>query len=283
MRVTLYLLLTILAGATLYGGEAADPEEALRQAGAEVRHGAVLLRGLEAGKLAALIPHLKALPDLRILSLAGSQARDADIQELAALPQLTSVDLSGTTVSDAGLAALKGLGPLESVRLNDTKIGALDSLKVHAAALRELQLDGTALNDAALESLGLFTKLTALSLRKTAATSAGLAALKDLVALQSLDLSDTGVDGAVLAHLAKLPELKSLKLSNTKIDDASLAALREAPKLTWLFLDGTSVSDSAVESLAALKLEVLNLRRTKLTEAGLAKLAGTLPKIIILK
>ena len=84
-----------------------------------------------------------------------------------------------------------------------------------------------------------------------------------------------------------LPSLKGLVLDDNPLGDAGLAALlpalRRLPPLIQLCLAGTSIGDEGVASLVAqptagaLKsLEVLNLDRNQITDAGCATLASAL-------
>jgi hypothetical protein len=73
------------------------------------------------------------------ISLADTQAKDADLERLKAFPQLQSLDLSGTRVTDAGVATLKGLSSLKSLILTGTAVtnASVNDLK---QALPELQV-----------------------------------------------------------------------------------------------------------------------------------------------
>ncbi len=99
-------------------------------------------------------------------------------------------------------------------------------------------------------------------------------ALTSLACAYAPALSDKG-----LAALPKAaPHLTHLSLQGTKITAAGLASLREL-KLTSLSLQNSDFDDAAVENLSRLDtLTRLDVKRTKMTEAGAKKLAAALPK-----
>ena len=76
-----------------------------------------------------------------------------------------------------------------------------------------------------------------------------------------------------LAKIGQLSHMGHLDLTETNVTDADLAALRGASSLKSLVLNDTSVSDEGLKHLIGLPLTTLNLRRTKITPAGLESLA----------
>lgn len=115
---------------------------------------------------------------------------------------------------------------------------------------------------------------------------------------QRLDNDRSAVD--IAPHLAHFPRLRSLLLSGPFIDDAGMATvgrlkrletfyqwdgqhltdagvmhLRDMPRLTYIHLAMSQVGDRGMEALAKLpNLEGLAMQRNKVTDAGLAHLAG---------
>ena len=62
------------------------------------------------------------LPDLRQLTLSGTQITDEGLATLVNLKNLNALDISNTAITDQGLAALGGLSSLNSVSLTGTQV-----------------------------------------------------------------------------------------------------------------------------------------------------------------
>ena len=56
------------------------------------------------------------------VTLAGTQATDADLARLKSFPKLRSLNLSGTPITDAGLVHLKKLNQLVTLTLTGTRV-----------------------------------------------------------------------------------------------------------------------------------------------------------------
>ena len=106
-----------------------------------------------------------------------------------------------------------------------------------------------------------------------------MALLKSIPSLVSVNLAQSKVTDAGLAALADLPAVSSLTLSDTAITDAGLAHVRKLTRLNTLALDGTSVTDAAASVTALPSLGLIDLRRTRATDAGVAKLKAAKPSI----
>lgn len=116
--------------------------------------------------------------------------------------------------------------------------------------LRELNLNGAKIDDAALGVIASIPHLT------------------------HLGLSDAKITDHGLLKLAALRQLKSLQLSRTSIGNAGLAALRELTKLETLYLDDTKVGDDGLDHLANLRrLRVLSLDKASEVDLGLLEIA----------
>jgi hypothetical protein len=80
-----------------------------------------------------------------------------------------------------------------------------------------------------------------------------------------------------IQHLHSISELRAIFADNTRITDAGISQLPGLP-LRWLGLNGTMISDASVPYLAKLEqLERLDVEETRLSEAGLVRLAQALP------
>jgi len=80
----------------------------------------------------------------------------------------------------------------------------------------ELTLDGTEVDDQALDQIRHFPQLRRLSLYGASITDEGLAKLKGSRYLAALGLGNTAVSDRGLKHLEKLPSLRWLWLTETK-------------------------------------------------------------------
>jgi len=73
-------------------------------------------------KMKEALPHLKKLPELRVLQFRGRKLTDKGLAYLKELPGLEDLSFVGTGVTDKGLEHLKGMKKLQSVNLILTKV-----------------------------------------------------------------------------------------------------------------------------------------------------------------
>ncbi|KAM4543994.1 uncharacterized protein V3H82_021789 [Fundulus diaphanus] len=164
------------------------------------------------------------------------------------------------------------------------------------SSLQTLNLDGTGVTEASLESISAHPTLTSLSLGgisvkdgnrtlkiisglrlthltlpgRHTVTDGGLAFLCRLTLLSQLDLKDyTQVTDHGVSHLAAMTRLKKLSLSNTQVTDAGLSSLRGLQELQELCLDRTAVTSRGVADLIAClpHLQVLGLASTQVGDS----------------
>lgn len=145
--------------------------------------------------------------------------------------------------------------------------------------------------------------LRALSIASRAFTNRGLAGLGPLPALEELDLEGSRVATPGVRSLAAHGKLRSLSLARTEVSDASFGALRALPlvalsiadnpllsdaatptlaavtTLRALAISGTAISDAGLATLTRLDLTALDVRGTRITDAGLTGLART-PRLV---
>jgi len=161
---------------------------------------------------------------------------------------------------------LAGLDLSAQSSFSDSACAALARLP----SLHYLRLDGTAVTDAGLSSLGEAHQLRALGLAK-GDSDAGLDTVSRFGELEVLNLADASISDAGLARLAGLP-LRRLELGSS-ITDAGLQALTPLHKLRHLDLGRTRVTDAGVATLTAFPhLETLLAGRL-FTSRGLMELA----------
>lgn len=139
---------------------------------------------------------------------------------------------------------------LESLAIRDLEIGKQEMIGINALPrLRRLYLRRTNLSDETIDLL------------------ASLGELDDVV------FDDNPISS--LRAINRFSTLKSVSLIGTKIDDDGLKmATTLKQNVVWLNLDKTAVTDAAVEELLQWRrLEYLGLCETKVTSAGLLRLA----------
>eukprot|EP00964_Phaeocystis_antarctica_P038785 scaffold22182_cov74-Phaeocystis_antarctica.AAC.1 len=223
-----------------------------------------------------------ASSELRALTQAQRQQLRADHEAAAALCRRMGI---------TGITSCKVLRKAETVvcfrkGLSTADLATLGTLGSVLPALEELNLwessGGAAGHDGVqrlFERLGVgaLPAVTYLSLTYAHAGDAGAEALAAalgrgaLPRLQSLALTSTGIGDAGLVALAPVlrrrPALEALDLEDNPFGDEGLAALVAPPPPA-----GASSPPTGV----LMKLEVLDLSRTQITDAGCAALASAL-------
>lgn len=143
------------------------------------------------------------------------------------------------------------------------------------AALNELDLRGSTIDDDDLAGLAALPYLTSLSLRGLPITDAGARHLASL-RLQTLSLRGTQVTAASLPYVPIT--VRHLELTESGIGEEGCRFLPPLPALRKLDLNGLPLTDLSLESMPALpKLEHLELDRTKVTVQGVRGLLERFP------
>jgi mono/diheme cytochrome c family protein len=169
--------------------------------------------------------------------------------------ELTAIAAYMTTLKPAAGAANAG-GP----KIAKASPAVVAKLEKAGAAVREIaqndtrlevayNMQGAAVNDAALVPVAGLANVVELHLGKTSVTDAGLVHLKGLTNLAVLHLEGTKVTDAGLVHLKNLPNLEYLNLYGTNVTDAGLSHLTGLKKLKKLYLWQTKVTPAGVETL----------------------------------
>jgi hypothetical protein len=205
------------------------------------------------------------------------QATDAGLAAFQGCRNLVSLYLSGTPVTDAGLAAFTDCQDhLKALMLDNTAVTdqGLALFKDHKH-LEQLGLSDTRITDKGLVALGERANIGRLILGGTAIGDTGFAVFKNCRKLATLDLRHTRVTEAGLNQLRDCQDLMFVHLDGLQIGDSALAIFKDCKDLRELNLNGTQVGDAGLEHLMELKTPgVVRLRQTKVTEAGVKKLAS---------
>ena len=197
------------------------------------------------------LAELLRLEHLRWLALPGTAVTDEGVQAMARLPQLEKVWLSQTRITDASLKTLSRCPHL--IHLSVEATPTTDSGIRHIASIRQLQV---------------------LSLGSPAITADGLAHLARLELLKELYLDRLRVDQRLLQGLSSHQRLEVLSLRHSPVGDPAINTLNSLSSLTRLLVDGTDISDAALNNPQWPKLVEFSARATRLSDAGLVKLAG---------
>ena len=198
--------------------------------------------------------------------------------------QLTEVSIEGNEeVTDDIFRYLAPLDKLEYLAITHARAltGATMTNATWRSVLRYCDLGRSNLDEAGLRVLAGASELAHLRIEFTPISGAGLRALRNLPKLTRLSLSYcprlTEIDLAT--SLSGFPALQSLELRNTAFDDRAAATVATLTNLTHLRLTATKLSDVGLAKLAGLnQLKVLDLGDTAVTEAGSAAFSQALPK-----
>lgn len=254
--------------------QAARPSPLLQQTVAKIKKlgGRVELEGQVFG-------HTLYQPSV---SFHGKQVTDASLLILKAIPNLRELSLSRCRVTDSGLARLKGFTELKVLRLEGSQF--TDAGLVHLKGLTNivaLSLQGTSITDAGLKNLEGMVKLSRLRLYGTQVRGDGLVHLKRL-ALRKLDLARTTVGNAGLHHLKGQTELRELRLDETRVADQDLVYLKSLQNLHQLTLAGTRVSDAGLVHFQHFQhLKFLDLSNTRVSIDAVRTLEQKFPKLSV--
>lgn len=149
----------------------------------------------------------------------------------------------------------------------------------------EVALGGTRVTDAELARLAVFTELQTLSLFDTSVGDEGLEQVASLGKLQTLYLGRTRVTDAGLKRMATAAVGQAFQPDNRADRQAAKPDLRHdagLDHLQTLGLSDTGVSDAGVELLTRFAtLRSVNLRHTRVSAAGVARLRQARPDLVV--
>jgi hypothetical protein len=118
-------------------------------------------------------------------------------------------------------------------------------------------------------------------LNDTSIRDDSLTHLDNLVSLEELWLGSTKLDGSGLVHLKRLRRLKTIDLGGCdQLQDSGLQHLDYLPRIREIWLWGCSnITDRGIAHLGRLStLQTLDIRQTKVSQAGVARLQKALPR-----
>lgn len=257
------------------------------------------------------------LEQVRTVDLDKSGVSDADMQVIGKLRGVRTLNLNDTSVSDDGLEAIRSWRKLTYLGLMKSQVTSrglrhLEELQ----SLDSLILENTSVNDDGAASIAKLRSLKTLSLGGTKITSASIPPLSSLL-LDILALSQTQVDDAAISHLCQMKTLNWLMLDGSRVSGEGLLQLRDAlpacqldgelvdltswppgdvPDGAWsgillrlrplhdegrlklIDASGIGIADRHLQQLDGFtKLQMLDLRETRVTDAGVESLRQSLP------
>ncbi len=229
------------------------------------------LRALELGVTKvtnAGLKHLVHLPNLRSLNLGGTKVTDAGLKELATLTQLEYLILGWTKVSDRGLPALSTLANLKSLNLVDTTVTTLASL-APLEKLEVLSLRFSRVTDDGIKSLRPFKSLKYLELLETEVTTDALKALSGKQLLHLEIPFQLRTDAGLADYVAAIDSPVELNLHSWSLTDEGLKHLKDLNRLVILDMRDTKVSDAGLKQLAGRAFHELMIPQAARTDLGL--------------
>lgn len=145
--------------------------------------------------------------------------------------------------------------------------------------LEELCLAGCEIDDQTLGKLGAMTELRWLDLSRCAVGPNAIARLcADPSKLDQLSLEATRADDSLTDWLSRAASLSELDLSWTRCGDDTVKALSRCKHLHTVWLTGSQVSDASIDAILKWpSIESIDVQRTSVTPAGLARLKAAKP------
>jgi Leucine-rich repeat (LRR) protein len=211
------------------------------------------------------------------LSLYECDVTNASLKDLAALKKLRSLNLVRTHVTDAGLIEFPGLTQLSSLDVNRNVV--TDLLLKHLANAGRVHILGI-VNELAWPRPKSDAEVHSVNLYYTTVTHVGLKDLQRLKRLNNLALNEKQVTDDALKILAEIGLLHALNRAEAK----SGKRPKNVNEIRVLNLHKCNVTDVSLTKLAALKsLQTLDIRETRVSDAGVKELRAALPDCEIVR
>ena len=187
----------------------------------------------------------------------------------------------GQTVKKTGFESIFAIDLTDCKLLGDMELDMIGSIRT----LKQLRLARTGLTDAALIKLSTLEQLEALDLSGNRLTFDALPQLATVAeSLRVLRLNDFQWGQRGLEPLRRFTNLRDLGLARSVINDSDFGVFIMLSKLETLSLQGTKVGDRVIGMLGTVKtLRSLDLRETRVTEAGVRELRKGIPDLTIIR
>ncbi len=208
------------------------------------------------------LPNLKQLETFQIGFPPGTQV---DLAWLRQWPNLKSLILQGVVITGNGWDALAQSGRIQNLWFTNSVVSGDGLHKLAGLQLEFLGVSGSPISGNALQGL---SKLTTVYLNSMEVNGEVLQPLVDAPDLHLLDLTQSRIGDEVLAALPEFKKLRFLTLTDTSTGDAALVGVNRQSDLRYLRLEKTRVTDAGLASLILPNLASVDVRGTKVTEAG---------------
>lgn len=206
---------------------------------------------------------LAGLPNLTSIDLVGNDAlTDGCLDYLVKMQRLESIGFGGRSITNAGLAKISALTELQRVRISECEV---DDIGLEAFIATHPKLNSLRLDSEKLTSRSLINcrNLQMLEMRGTSINDADMESLATLPRLSELGLFFPKPYN--IPQLLRLPHLEKCSLNYHRAGEMALsadkyAALARHPMLTALYVGGASGSpdDESLMKLARMpKLKIL--------------------------
>ncbi|HET6882038.1 MAG TPA: hypothetical protein VFI31_17860 [Pirellulales bacterium] len=248
---------------------------------------------------------LAGLPDLKTLNLMSVKLAASQLSYLEDLPNLSQLILDGADISQVKAAEWPRLAALTTLSLERCQVTDDALLGIaRIPHLQKLTLRRATVDDRGLAALSHCKALELVDLLFTNVTPSGVeqlaAALPNVVIYATstdAEIADAPLPPARLSVMrsAAPPELAEILREFSQVrwlyanggdtGDGTVALLLQAhERLEYLNLAGADITDAVIPHAKTLTgLKHLDLRRTRVTETGLAQLRRALPECEILR
>jgi hypothetical protein len=222
--------------------------------------------------------HLRSLQQLEYLGLAETRITDEGLRYIERADRMESLILDCTSVSDEGLNSITKLKGLETVNLQSTRVTSQGVKKLsQLPQLKSLYASNTDVDDSVVESISSQKALGHLILTGTKVSGRGLLRLLD-------DLPSCRIDGEFAdlsaVRFDKDPQIATLWAKTVQ----RLADLNKERRLKLIDLSGSQITERFLSDLYDLdRVEVIDLRDTKVSDSGVEALRQALPKCQVVR
>lgn len=167
-------------------------------------------------------------PALTELTLLSGELSAEGAEGLAGLPGIIELKLFGVRLARGALGHLARLRSLRRLTLFCQDLDDEKFLELAGSPVQQLAVHQAPLRNAALSRLGELPELRELQLDGLAMDDGAMDLLPRAGRLHTLQLAALPISDSGLARLARCTELRSLQLSGTRVTAAGIAALRRA-------------------------------------------------------
>ncbi|GIW97542.1 MAG: hypothetical protein KatS3mg111_0875 [Pirellulaceae bacterium] len=189
---------------------------------------------------------------LKVLALDHLWVGREGLMHLRALPDLAELYVAGTLVDDDAMEVVPHLGTLRKLRLAQTSVSATGLAQLTSLELQELDLsECSQVDDRAMGPVGQLSTLKRLNLWRDPITDEGVKALAGLTQLEWLNLDNTQITDHALVYLQGMQHLHFLHLGSTAVSDAGMPQLYGLKELQDLKVTRTAVTEQGVAGVEA--------------------------------